>query len=811
MTDPYELMRQNGACLRSIAITNRTEGNMTATPAGARMLSEAGGLLVNDLRAWRKATNPKRGGTRTRAAQLLDDVGVDRACALTTEFLVNNTTKEGDNYTVLRLRRGLGTALEREAAWVAFRKASPVGFSYRIRDYQKAVGASKAHKERSMRESLSNIGEALDWDNKDRTVLAALLIDRAVKSTGIFTNKKERHGGKIKDIIQLHPAVLEWVEAGEAMLGTLVAHLPITERPIDWAPGVLGGFDVQKVPPIPFMSGRSNSQQRALLNSDCPAVYQAVNTLQATQWRVNKTTNMLLRHVTDNGWSGVGLPAHPGERYTPPAKPYEKGDPDWVEHTRKMRAWHIASDSFHKAAARTARTLSTSKAYAPLPHFHMVHTVDWRGRCYPQAGALGYQGAEHQRAMVEFARPEPVGEGLEWFLITGANLFGVDKVPLEDRVAWVKTNTEELIATGQNPTSNRMWMEADKPFQFAAWAAEYARFQHEGESFMSHLPIGVDGSSNGLQIYSLLLRDAVGGSATNCTPSGAPRDIYQLVADKATEMIRQKGSVTSDPRERRWCRQILAFCKTQGFEGLPRKAAKRPTMVLPYGGTLYSCQGYLSEWYTDIVRGRNIPEDEHPFPQRDAFQALNFLGAIMWDALGEVVVKAREAMDWMHKVSDIVSSEGAHAAWTTPLGLRCQQSYRKGKKRRVSLMSGSRINLQVWDSTDKVDTRKSRNGFAPNYIHSLDAAAMMHTTNLLSTQGVTDYRMIHDDYGTHARHAVTLGKTLRYAYVDIFRHDLLQALHAELTLQLPGADIPPPPSEGNLALDSLLNSKYFFA
>jgi DNA-directed RNA polymerase len=269
---------------------------------------------------------------------------------------------------------------------------------------------------------------------------------------------------------------------------------------------------------------------------------------------------------------------------------------------------------------------------------------------------------------------------------------------------------------------------------------------------------------------------------------------------------------TSDnPKHRRWCKQILKFCETQGLGGLPRKAAKRPTMVLPYGGTLYSTQGYLADWYTDYVRGKNIPDSEHPFPQRDAFQALNYLGALLWRALGDVVVKAREAMDWLHGVSNLISDENQHVSWTTPLGLRCQQSYMKGKTRTVKMVSGGRLEVSVWEATDRVDSRKSRNGLAPNYIHSLDASAMMHTTNLLKTQGVNDFRMIHDDYGVHAAHAVTLFKTLRYAFVDIFRHPLLTTLHTELSSQLPEAVVPPPPTEGNLELDKLLTSKYFFA
>jgi DNA-directed RNA polymerase len=39
------------------------------------------------------------------------------------------------------------------------------------------------------------------------------------------------------------------------------------------------------------------------------------------------------------------------------------------------------------------------------------------------------------------------------------------------------------------------------------------------EEFVSHLPVAFDGSCNGLQNYSMMLRDEVGGAATNLVPS----------------------------------------------------------------------------------------------------------------------------------------------------------------------------------------------------------------------------------------------------------------------------------------------------
>jgi DNA-directed RNA polymerase len=815
MIDPYDLMRQNGVSLKESAIAARVGGKMSTTASGARMIREGGGLMLKALKRWvAKAKEPRRGPADNygkRVLQLLDEVSLERAAALTLQILVDKTTTSSDSdCTTVNLRRTLGLALELEASWRRYKKVSPIGHAYGIKDFSRSRGVTRAKKHRSMLEVLVESGDSLDWDGADRAMLAARLIDLAVKSTGLFSASVRSTGKRKRNVVVLHPSVMAWVAKGEETLGLLPRYLPVTEKPLDWGPGLQGGFDPDRVPPLPFMSGRSSLQRKALANSDCPDVYSAVNALQGTRWRVNKHTDNLMRHAVDNGWSDCGVPADPGEAPQPPKTPFDKKAPEWVEHLRRKRAWGLAYSDFRTAAGNVGRALSMSKEFSELPHFHMVHTVDFRGRCYPVGGSLGYQGADFQRSLTEFADPLPMGEGLDWFLITGANLFGEDKCSHEDRKAWVAANSEELIACGQDPTRNRIWLEADKPFQFAAWAKEFAEMQHDGDAYKSRIPVGLDGSNNGLQVYSLLLRDEVGGVSTNCTPSESPADIYQVVADRATELIRQELKHSKDATQRRWCKQILDFCDKQGLGGLPRKAAKRPTMVLPYGGTMYSTQSYLAEWYHDYVRGKNIPDAEHPFPQRDAFQALTYLGTLLWQALGDVVVKAREAMEWLHQVSDLVSDQNAHVGWTTPLGLRCKQSYLKGKTKTVNFYSGGRLSLEVWEATNVVDSRKSRNGLAPNYIHSLDAAVMMHTTNLMNAQGVGNLRMIHDDYAAHAAHAVTLYKTLRYAFVDIFRHDLLAALHTELKTQFPETDIPYPPDEGNLELDKLLTSKYFF-
>ena len=95
----------------------------------------------------------------------------------------------------------------------------------------------------------------------------------------------------------------------------------------------------------------------------------------------------------------------------------------------------------------------------------------------------------------------------------------------------------------------RVWMDSGKP---------------QGE-FISRLPVSVDGTCNGLQHLSMLMRDEVGGKATNLIPGEGPQDIYQQVADEANRLL--------------------------GQSKVSRKMAKRPTMTLPYGSTQRATSG----------------------------------------------------------------------------------------------------------------------------------------------------------------------------------------------------------------------------
>ena len=72
--------------------------------------------------------------------------------------------------------------------------------------------------------------------------------------------------------------------------------------------------------------------------------------------------------------------------------------------------------------------------------------------------------------------------------------------------------------------------------------------------------------------------------------------------------------------------------------------------------------------------------------------------------------------------------------------------------------------LEIGDKTKdvpsfSVNTSKNRNGFPPNFIHSLDSSHMMLTSLYLYSQGIT-FASVHDCFWTHACNVETMNRSV---------------------------------------------------
>ena len=542
-----------------------------------------------------------------------------------------------------------------------------------------------------------------------------------------------------------------------------------------------------------------------LEDCDLSQEYACLNALQHTAWRINKNVLSTLRHLWDSGQSWGKLPAR--DDLPLPSYPFDKDPSEMTEAEKEeFKKWSRSRNQIYSFNAKSVskriqveRTLQVAASYAKHDDLYYVWQNDFRGRKYASATFLSPQSADWSKALLEFAKPMPINnwDDARWLCIHGANLYGNDKVSLDNREHWAWEFAEMWAhRVVSNPYEALIWTEADKPYQFLAWCFEMSGLMKDGWGFQSHLPVSADGSCNGLQHLSAILRDERGGRATNLIPSDVPQDIYTEVAEAAKRLISED---TTDPELRDKCIEF----------GIDRKITKRPVMIVPYSGTRHACRDYILEAITE-----KIEDGAEDIFGDGGFRASNYMSVHVWSAISDVIQSARKVMDYIKDVGDVYSQHTTHMEWVTPTGWLVLQDYKDTEAKRIKThINGSILKMSyLQDIEGSVNRRRTGLGSSPNFIHSLDAAAMTKTVNRCKALGIVDYAMVHDSYGTHSSLMPMMSDILRQEFVDMYeKHDVLTELRDHAILTLGTNDVPETPSVGNLDLHKILESQYFFA
>ena len=133
--------------------------------------------------------------------------------------------------------------------------------------------------------------------------------------------------------------------------------------------------------------------------------------------------------------------------------------------------------------------------------------------------------------------------------------------------------------------------------------------------------------------------------------------------------------------------------------------------------------------------------------------------------------------------------------------------------REAKIRKLTRFNLMHEDQF-AYDTKKSANGVAPNFIHSLDAAHMHETILLAKDNGIDDFFLIHDRFATTAADTWKFYHCVRKAFVDMYKDQcVFENFESEVRQQLdnPNEELPAVPEKGDLDIDGVLESEYCFS
>ncbi|TPP44916.1 DNA-dependent RNA polymerase family protein [Leishmania donovani] len=405
------------------------------------------------------------------------------------------------------------------------------------------------------------------------------------------------------------------------------------------------------------------------------------------------------------------------------------------------------------------------------------------------------------RGLLEYAEPKPLGAvGLYWLKVHLANKMGMSKLSFDERVHYVDEHMEDVVQSAESPlVGDRWWQEASEPIQCLMACKEVAdamKCSQGPEKFLSRLPVAVDGSYNGLQHYSAIGRDAFGAKLVNLVPSERPADAYTGILK---EML--KSICIDAGRDHQVAQRCLGTGRGQDKDHIKRKTIKRPIMTQVYGVTSYG----MSEQIFDELVKQN--KSHGLWTHTDMKEMAAYLRDKVLESLGITFRETQNCRKWISEVTTLLwkvqPAELRNAlCWTTPLGLVVRQPYKV--RNECSLFTPHGYSRVPGDSVAPA-SRKQLTAIAPNLIHSLDATHLAMTALEMQHQGLS-MMAVHDSYWTYACDMPKLSQVLR----EQFLKEQWEETYF-MDLRRHGVKLPDPPKRGDLDLNVVLNSPYFFS
>ena len=743
-----------------------------------------------------KTSNKGLNSEDIKAKQMLIGVPIDTLALITLTTIIDGIKKAFNNgITVTALGHKLKSALAVDNMCRKVTKDYPTLDRYIDEVYK---SRSKAYK-RTIKNSILRNKEALaEGLNKTTLKMASHLISIVTAKTDLIILKNVREKGKTIATIFFTEQVQRLIHQTRNSLLQQFITYPVSpnNENNNWnGSNFFGGFKRQELQ-VPMIKayGRTRKELKEIFKKDdnvLKKIAEPLNALGGTAWVLNKKIVDVIKTIVDNKMID----------YTQQFKyiadvPYmdiiniddlikkedfgvvdDRGmfsDPkDYGKYSIAYEQTLAMLQSNNSKALTLRLVLKECENYSVLDKFFFTYQYDFRSRIYPVQNHLHTQGTDTMKSVMMFKQgyPIPDKETERWFYIYGANQYGYDKELYDERIAKIKEIPYREYA--KDPFSNLGWTEADSPFQFLAWCYEVVAYEDNPTEFLSHLPIGLDATCSGIQIYSGLLLDGEGALAVNVIGK-IRQDIYGKVATKVNQYLKEGDYnkfieyTTADGTTHRENIEHIANSLV-----VDRSLTKRNTMTQPYSVTKFGMYEQLKEELQSQVANKKL------FLADDVWKVAKFLVTLNDRAIQEVVKGARIGQEFLKEVTKDLVKGGEYVRYFTPYrDFPVIQKIYKEKVNRVYTQLGY---LSLRSETDVIDSRKMVSGIAPNYIHSLDATLLaMVLMRLYNDYGIRDFHFIHDQYGVPITYVPILVKVIKECYVELFGINPLQHTLAQL-------------------------------
>lgn len=807
----------------------RNQGRITSQPLGSGLKKLFVEAFATNIGSWvDEQTKPKRGVSKKYVPLLramLEAFGRENLilniCATVLERAINETLATDHKANVSSCAMQIGKSLYYNGYTEAYLKQDGTGTQ--VNRIQEGLNkrAYQGQKERHIANVMQK--NKFEWVKFEKAVIILLGVDLLyilVNSTDLITISKSN-------------STIHYLEPTQALLDTyrynaefiskfIVDRTPTIIKPKPWDDLSHGGYYGAMANRLHFMRinhlvGKTKVVKgylKKIRDVDLSKIYGAVNKIQETSYCINKDMYEVINTIIEQGGGLAGIASM--EPHEP--EPVMKFKETKKDFNKRLGKWLEIEVARRSKALRVLRIFRYAREFKDYDNIYFPCNIDFRGRIYP-IPLFNHQGDDFMKSLIIYSNPVQLkdSQDIELLYWQGANLWGNDKVSHAEQVEWVKAHHSHIVDSARNPLDYLWWTDADEPLQFLAWAMEYVKsleYYQENKTYEGYscpLVIAYDGTCSGLQHYSAMLRDEVGGSAVNLVDHERPADIYQQVADKVLKIVERdamSGTLDEVEKEEVGGGQRVHFgtrSMAQAWlaHGVTRKVVKRNVMTLAYGSGQYGFQEQIIE---DTTKG-------NPHFDRFAVPCAKYLAKLVWQEVQTTVVSATEGMKYLKALAKVLTKHGLPVNWWTPLGLPVQQQYLKMVQKSFQTRFGDRCQWRGYyqDVADdeELDANGQKNGIAPNFIHSLDSTHLMMVVN---EAGLSNYTTIHDSFGTslgEARHLqVVIREQLYKLYTEHEPIEQFKKYVEEMTGE-DLSDIPEPP-KGTLNLENILTSTFIF-
>lgn len=650
----------------------------------------------------------------------------------------------------------------------------------------------------------------LSWSAEER-IGVGRLVTQAMWTTGLFLWLERNPGDNARksiEIIQPSEALEKHLAQVVAESKSIVKYPPMVVPPIPWTSAFSGGYITpwyqQRASMIQVRAPKKYRKVilEGLSSGNGQKVKDAMNKAQSVGYRVNKKvlSTLLAATAVGEGIMGLARTIAPPRKEFPHPEGWDKKTAtelelqEFKEWKSFMHDWHTKEVTRAGQAAGMMAKIKELKIYKDEAAIYFPTFLDSRGRMYFRS-TLTPQSNDAVKACLEFANGKPLGErGMFWLFVHIANCAGYDKHDPAIKAQWAKDNMPHLLEFFNDPLVVEP-PEKDTAFTLYAALLSYteALLLDDPATYVCHLPIAMDATCSGLQHFSAMLRDPIGGHFTNLTDNGE---------DTKSDIYRHVGALADGMKERMTKDDVVAahFWRDKGIS---RNMAKRPVMTYVYGSTIKSTMDYVAQSMAESGY-ESIRCSESGL----ILFSLNKLAVPVAKALRSAVVQTvPAAAAGMKCLQDLTKASEEPLGWVTPVGVPVFNWADATTEKVMKIRSMGRESALFKMRIGSYDKRSAAGSIAPNFVHSLDSAHLCLVVAAGGDVGM-DIVPIHDSFATHPCDVDEMHHILRREFVEMYSVDLFNSLCSSV-IQMEGYNVERP-TFGDLDLSDVLNSRYMF-